>query len=64
MSLHPPGSIGAIGAIGERAAPKPATLVMQVVFGGVVVSRAHTRRPRVHRLEVSKPRGGTKEIRL
>lgn len=43
---------------------KPAPRVTQVVFGGVIISRAHSRRPRVLRLEVSKPRGGSKEIRL
>jgi len=35
-----------------------------VVFGGVIVSHAHSRRPRVLRLEPSKARPGSKDIRL
>ena len=48
----------------DRPEPKPAPRVTMTVFGGVfVVSKAHTRRPRILRLEPSpsrprKARGG------
>lgn len=58
MSLHPKKLIS--------AKPKPAARPTMTVFGGMfVVSKTHTRRPRIHRLEVSKPRGcgiGEKKI--
>ena len=55
-------------AIGDLAArygpgePKAAPRATMVVFGGVFVSLAHARRPRILRLEPSRPRGGA-EIR-
>ena len=41
----------------------PAPRVTMAVFGGVIINRQFARRPRVLRLEPSKPRGGTKEVR-
>ena len=39
----------------DRPEPKPAPRVTMTVFGGVfVVSKAHTRRPRIHRLAATK----------
>lgn len=68
MSLHPPRivalirrlDIGQLTGAGKEA---PATRVIRQAWG-IPVSAAHTRRPRILRLEPSKPRGGTKEIRL
>ena len=54
MSLHPK----------PFKASKPVPRYTQVVFGGVIVSTSHARRPRVLRLEVSKPRPGSKDIHL
>lgn len=51
MTLHPPGSIGAIGKPAE-----PATRIIRQAWG-MPVSAAHTRRPRILRLEPSKPKG-------
>ncbi len=53
MSLHPKKFILALSAPKE-----PAARVMLKAFG-FTVSAAHTRRPRVHRLEASKPRGSS-----
>ena len=46
MSLHP-----------KKSASKAQPRYTSVVFGGVIVSVRHTRRPRIHRLEASKPKG-------
>lgn len=59
MSLHPPK--GFLLAITPK--PAPAARVLRQAWG-MTISAAHVRRPRILRLEVSRPRGGTKEIRL
>lgn len=52
MSLHPPK-----GFVLALPKPAPATRVLRQAWG-MTVSAAHVRRPRILRLEVSKPRGG------